>query len=314
MSSHFSDTHAAIVLIVFNRPVHTAKVLSALAANDGAADSPLLIYSDAPRGKQDEEAVAAVRRLVREVTGFKTVTVVERQQNVGCSGNVLGAITETLERYDRCIVVEDDIETSPLFLSYLNQGLHAYATDERFYAIGAYTYPFAMPAHYKASSFMAQRHCSWGWATWKRAWERMDFNQALLDQGMVDKVERKSFAKACGADWLRTYDKVPSIWDLRVTYQAWKLGMYTLYPVSSFTRNIGKDGSGTNYDAGALNSMDTSPLADKLPIFDPAIAEDLIVRKAFLKPTRKPLWRKLAINVTKGLGLYDTLLERANRG
>lgn len=313
MTSLLSNTPAPIVLIVFNRPVHTANVLSALAANQGASQSPLLVYSDAPRGGQDEEAVAAVRQLVHAAKGFESVTVVERLHNHGCSGNVLNAITETLAMYDRCIVVEDDIETSPLFLTYLNLGLETFATDERFYAVGAYTYPFKIPSHYKAATFMAQRHCSWGWATWKRAWERMDFNQATLDRGLADSGRRKAFAQACGEDWLRTYEKVPSIWDLRVTFQAWSMNMYTLYPVASFTRNIGKDGSGTNYDAGALHSVDTGPLAESLPSLDPSMTEDLVLRKAFLKPMRKPLWRRLAINVTKSLGLYEALLKRANR-
>lgn len=201
----------------------------------------------------------------------------------------------------------------PLFLSFLNQALATYESDERFYAIGAYTYPFQMPAHYTAAAFMAQRHCSWGWATWKRAWERMSFERSLLDQGMAEKTSRKAFAKACGADWLRTYERVPDIWDLRVTYQAWKLGLFTLYPVASFTRNIGKDGSGTNYDAGALHSVDTSPLAESLPVLDPAITVDLQVLKAFLRPMKKSTLRQIAIKLTKTLGVYDALLRQANR-
>lgn len=313
MSHSLTPLFAPIALIVFNRPVHTAKVLSALAANEGALESPLIIYSDAQRDIRDDEAVAAVRKLARETVGFKSVTLVERPCNYGCSKNVLSAITETLETFERCIIVEDDIETSPLFLSYMNRALDVYAEDERFYSIGAYTYSFKMPTGFKEATFMAQRHCSWGWATWRRAWSRMDFDQTIIDKGLSNKAERKAFAKACGADWLRTYQRVPDIWDLRVTFQAWKLGFYTLYPVVSFTRNIGKDGSGVNYDGGALNSVDTEPLADGLPIFNTSITEESDVRKAFLSPMKKPLWRQIAIWVTRLLRIYDVLLARANR-
>lgn len=304
---------APIVLIVFNRPIHTAKVLAALAANDGAQESDLIVYSDAPRGMQDEDVVNSVRQLVNKTVGFKSVTVVERPYNYGCSKNVLSAINETLVVYETCIVVEDDVETSSLFLSYMNSALDVYAEDERFYAIGAYTYPFKMPTHYKGAMFMAQRHCSWGWATWKKAWERMDFDRGILDRSMTDKADRKAFANACGADWLRTYKRVPDIWDLRVTFQAWKLGLFTLYPVVSFTRNIGKDGSGVNYNAGSLNVEDTGLLAESLPVFDLALTENVRVRKAFLKPMKKPLWRRIAIWVTQSLGLYQALIERVNR-
>lgn len=312
------STLAPIVLFVFNRPVHTAKVLSALASNVGAPESALFIYSDAPRGAHDEESVAAVRQLVNEAVGFGSVTVVERPCNYGCGRNELSAISEMLDRFDRCIVVEDDVETSPLFLSYMNRALDVYANDERFYSIGAYAYPFEMPPHYKEETFMSQRNCSWGWATWRRAWNLMDFDCEILDRGMAEKSVRKSFAKACGADWLRTYQRIPrermpEIWDIRLTFQAWKLGLFALYPVVPFTRNIGKDGSGVNYDAGSLISVDTKPLADCIPAFNVTITEDPRVREAFLKPMKKPLWRRIAIWVARSLGIYDTLLARVNR-
>ena len=41
---------APIVLIVFNRPDHTAKVLESLSANELAAESDLYVYADCVQG------------------------------------------------------------------------------------------------------------------------------------------------------------------------------------------------------------------------------------------------------------------------
>ena len=246
--------------MVYNRPVHTGKVLAALAANVGAQESNLYIYSDAPRSVQDEASVAAVRQLAKEAVGFKTVTLVERPFNYGCGRNEISAITETLETYDRCIVVEDDVETCPLFLSYINRGLELYANDERFYSIGAYSYPFKKPKWFHEPTFMAQRNCSWGWGTWKRAWSQMDFDCDILHKGMADKAVRKAFSKSCGDDWLRTYKRIPAhrlpdIWDIRLTF---RLGSWVCSPYSllSILHETLERWFGYRYDAGSLKSVD----------------------------------------------------------
>lgn len=304
---------APIALIVFNRPDHTARVLEALAANDLASETDLYVYADAPRGEHDQAAVRAVKALLPGVRGFKTVNLIERPCNFGCTKNVLSAVTETLKMHDRCIVVEDDIQTAPQFLSYMNQALTHYADESRLYAIGAYAHPFVLPRGYDKDYFVCQRHCSWGWGTWKRAWTQLIDDLSIMDEGMADKATRTAFKKACGEDLLRTYRRVPDIWDLRITYKAWLLGLYTLYPVKSLVRNIGKDGSGTNYNGAALHSVDDMPFPKGIPALGAMPEPDEVVIKAFLKPTRKPLWRRVGIVLTKSLGLYNLLLRRANR-
>lgn len=304
---------APIVLIVFNRPDHTAKVLESLVANELASESDLYIYSDASRGEQDQAGVEGVRNILRGVSGFKSVTLVERPVNFGCTKNVLSAVTETLEKHDRCIVVEDDIQSAHQFLTYMNLALTQYNDEARLYAIGAYVHPFKIPNGYTRNLFVCQRHCSWGWGTWKRAWSLLIDDLSIMDEGMADRSKRLAFAKACGEDLIRTYRRVPEIWDLRITYKAWTLGLYTLYPLKSLVRNIGKDGSGTNYNGAALCSMDELPFPDVLPELDAMPEPDDVIIEAFIKPTHKPLWRRVAIVVTKTLGLYDVLLKRANR-
>jgi len=81
--------YAPIALFAFRRPDHLAACLAALAACPEAADSPLVVFCDGPRGPQDEEAVREVRAVARAATGFARVDVVEREANLGLAASVI---------------------------------------------------------------------------------------------------------------------------------------------------------------------------------------------------------------------------------
>jgi GT2 family glycosyltransferase len=56
---------APIILMVYNRPEHTSKTLSALRQNKLADKSDLFIYSDGPKNEAAVEDVKQVRSLIR---------------------------------------------------------------------------------------------------------------------------------------------------------------------------------------------------------------------------------------------------------
>jgi len=306
------NTLAPIVMIVFNRPDHTRRVIEALANNLLASESLLYIFSDASRGSQDESAVGQVRTIIHQVVGFKQVIPVERSHNYGCSKNVLSGVSEVLEKHDRCIIVEDDVMAYPLFLQYMNKALDVYQDDSSVFSIGAYSHPFRIPAHYTEETFLLNRSCSWGWGTWKNAWQQLDLDPEVLHMGMKDTKIRKAFSKN-GEDLLRTYKNSPEIWDLRICFQQWKLSLNTVFPVQSMVKNIGRDGSGVHYHGGTLNSTDSDNAPSALPQLTHLVTVDEAIRKAFIKQLHKPLWRVISTNIARSIGIYDVLLKRANK-
>ena len=46
-----------------------------------------------------------------------------------------------MEKYDRWIMAEDDIEFSPVFLEYMNKCLDLFEDDPEVFAVNGYTYP-----------------------------------------------------------------------------------------------------------------------------------------------------------------------------
>lgn len=257
-----ADT-APIALFVFNRADHAAATLDALKKNELARDSELTVFCDGPRGAEDEPKVRSVRDLVKQTTGFGRLTVVERPQNLGLARSVITGVTQILESHDKVIVVEDDLITTPFFLSFMNDGLRRYADDERVWSLCAYAYP--VWSELPGAVFLPGAN-PWGWATWRRAWELFEQDQTTLLRALYrdDLVYEFDLAGSFPhTAWLiRSSKGEGDSWALRWIGSAIVHHKLTLYPARSLVRNIGMDGSGTH---APDTSFYDGPLADSRP-------------------------------------------------
>ncbi|MBU2640354.1 MAG: glycosyltransferase [Thiobacillus sp.] len=247
---------APIVLFVYARPEHTRRTLEALAANALADQSDLIVYSDASRSEREAEAVRVVRELILATSGFRSVTLVERNMNFGLARNIIEGVSEVLRQHECVIVLEDDMVTSPFFLTYMNDALKRYANDDRIISIHGYVYPVAggLPEAF----FLPGADC-WGWATWRRGWACFNPDGAqLLRELKQRKLERTfdyegsyPYTKMLEAQIAGTNDS----WAIRWYASAFLLGKLTLYPGRSLVHNIGNDATGTHCDQSS--EMDT---------------------------------------------------------
>ena len=101
-----------IALFVYNRQEHTRRTIDALKQNSVACESDLIIFSDAPRSEVQAKAVREVRQYIRQIDGFKSITIVEREANLGLASSVIDGVTTIVIKYGRIIVLEDDMVTS----------------------------------------------------------------------------------------------------------------------------------------------------------------------------------------------------------
>ena len=61
--------------------------------------------------------------------GFKRITIIERSQNWGLAKSIIDGVTEILNKYEKIIVLEDDLISRPQFLKFMNSGLNLYASE-----------------------------------------------------------------------------------------------------------------------------------------------------------------------------------------
>ena len=165
---------APIIVFAYNRPQHTRRTLDALSANPLAAESDLFIYIDGPKAEANagtRQAIAEVQKIADAENRFAATTVIASEINQGLAKAVTSGVTNTINRYGKAIILEDDLISSPTFLRFMNDALDRYETAENVSCISGYVYPISDPL--PSTYFIKGADC-WGWATWKRAWDQLE--------------------------------------------------------------------------------------------------------------------------------------------
>lgn len=250
---------APIVLFVYNRPWHTQRTIEALQKNYLANKSELFIFSDGPKRDTDEVKVQEVREYIRTVTGFKTISIIEREKNFGLSKSIISGITDVIDRYGNAIILEDDLVSSPGLLNFFNDGLNFYQKNLEIFCITGYNFPASVlkiPKGYPYEIYFNPRNGSWGWATWKDRWQKADWDVSDYPQFSKNKHLQKEFNYG-GEDlslMLKSQmeGKIDS-WSIRWCYSMFKNKGYCIYPVHSFIDNIGFDGTGVHSGRDRMN-------------------------------------------------------------
>lgn len=243
---------APVVVFVYNRADHARATLTHLSNNHLAGESDLYVYCDNAKNEKAQEAVDAVRAIVDEFarsSRFKRVTVVKANKNKGLAASIIDGAGEILEKYGKIIVVEDDLITSDDFLTYMNSALDFYENNPKIWSISGYTFPLKSLNGYPHDIYMSPRGCSWGWATWKNRFEKVDWNVSDFEEFIRSPKRVKHFNEG-GPDMAemlsrQVHGKINS-WAIRWCYQESRENMFTVYPKKSRIRNIGCDNTGTH--------------------------------------------------------------------
>jgi hypothetical protein len=255
---------APIVLFVYNRPEHTRRTLAALAADPLSVHSDLIIYADAAKKPEHADSVQATRAVAREASGFKSVSIEERVENLGLARSVIAGVTAACQSRGRAIVLEDDLVMVPGFLSYMNNALDRYANETKVMQISGYMFPISHPEELP-ETFFSVLPTSWGWSTWQRAWSLFepDANSLLERLKSHDVVSFDMDGQYSYSQMLMDQSRgVLDVWGVRWYASMFLQGGLCLYPSRSLVSNIGMDGSGEH--CGRSDAFDVA-LTEKTP-------------------------------------------------
>ncbi len=288
-------TPAPIALFVYNRPWHTRQTVAALLANAEASETMLYVFSDAPRSAGARPAVSEVRSFLRGITGFKSITLIERDRNLGLARSIIDGVTRVCEEHGQVIVLEDDLVTSPYFLRFMNEGLEKYRYDERVVSVHGYVYP--VERDLPETFFLRGADC-WGWATWKRGWDMFEPD----GQKLLDELKRSKLMRRFDFDGSYPYARMlqhqiagkNDSWAILWYASAFLKGKLTLYPGRSLVHNTGADGSGTHCSTTSdfSGELAQSPIAlGDVPVEDSDAARQAFT--AFHRRTRPSVLRRL---------------------
>lgn len=282
---------APIALFAYNRPYHLEQTIAALKLNTLAKQSDIFIYSDGPRSVDQAWAVAEVRKLIADVSGFKSVTVVERNNNWGLANSIIDGVTQLCKKYGKVIVLEDDLLSEPNFLVYMNMALERYENEDQVMQISGFNFP--LDIYSKMNSFFLPLTTSWGWATWERSWKSFEPADTSLNIFNLDSSMRIKFDVEDSFNYFNMLESQVQgnidSWAIRWYLHVFSNRGLVLYPTNSMIMNMGFDGTGTHCGKHDSVFSRMTLTGDKSVVFDfpRKIETSLIHYQALVKFFRK---------------------------
>lgn len=178
-------TDIAVALIFFNRPDTFAKVFEAVAA---ARPSKLFLIQDGARTNKpgEDKKVQECRKYIK-VDWECEVHEDFALENLGCGKRVFTGITNAFKYVDRLVIIEDDIVIGEDMLPFCAEMLEKYKDDERIGLISGMNHVGIYDRTDKSYFFSSRGGAIWGWATWKRVWDCVDWSLTCAnDQYLMD--------------------------------------------------------------------------------------------------------------------------------
>lgn len=289
-----------VAVFAYNRPLHLEKTMQALSRNSFAAESDVIVFCDGAKGDHDIFLVEKTREVARKNYGFSSLQVFESSANKGLAESIIQGVSKICQEYGKIIVLEDDMESSPYFLEYMNEALDRYENDERVISAHGYIYPFKEKLD--QPFFLRGADC-WGWATWKRGWSHFERDGEVLAKEIGEKGLVREFNFDNSHDYYQMLldfnEGKNNSWAIRWYASAFLKNKLTLYPHRSLIQNIGLDQSGTH--CNETDQFQVELATTPVRIDQVEVCENLEARRLFISffKREKSLWRRLIRKVKK---------------
>jgi hypothetical protein len=282
---------APIAVFAFNRPDHLRRALDSLMACDGFDAALVTVFVDGPRHGDEAQAVEASAAVAREVLG-PAASVRARASNQGLARSIMDGVGELVRDHGRVIVIEDDLELAPCFLTFMNEALSRFEHDERVYQVSGHMFDVPELRQQPDAMFLPLT-TTWGWGTWARAWAHFDPLAAGWERMLSDRRFRRRFNFGGVYDYSvlmrRQMRGRADSWGIRWYWSVFRRDGLSLFPPRSLVRNLGQDGSGT-HGRGMLTQF--SGTREALPSEAPELPDRVEVLPRNLRAAAAAIWKQ----------------------
>jgi len=248
-----------VLITIFNRPD------AAMAAFQNVRTyrpDHLYVAADGPRKFKEgekQQCEQARKAILNAIDWPCDVHTLFRDENLGCAKAMYGAISWFFEQEEQGVIIEDDIVVGQDFFLLCEDLLPRYTQEERVMEISARNQ--SRRTDINDSYVYAQCYHCWGWATWRRAWNRMDMTMSATSRlSLTYLIKRLGLFRG---SMMKYYFK--KAFNHIDTFNSWATRWYlsilahdglVICPGVNLAVNIGMSG-GTHYETG-----DTDPYAN----------------------------------------------------
>jgi len=242
-----------ICFIIFNRPDTTEIVFKQIRALE---PKKLYIVSDAARDETEKEIVQRTRAIVEDNVDWECEVIKNYAHvNMGCGPRVSSGISWVFEREEELIILEDDCVPDQSFFCFAQEMLEKYRNDERVMYISGDNFHKDVFIH--DSYDFVKIGWIWGWATWKRAWNKYDFRFShwKKDRETVRRFYTKDEYEVFARDLDSLTERGLYTWDYQWQYSCAINGGLCIVPKVNLVNNIG-------FRPDATHTKTTNPYYD----------------------------------------------------
>lgn len=289
-----------ILLITFNRPNHTRRVLTEILKQE--PQSLYVCQDDAREGNENDRIKCQeVRDVINELTSAYatghtdfTLYTLRLPYNYGCGPGPAAGISWFFEHVEYGLIFEDDAVPHSDFFEYAATLLEKYKDVESVRAIGSmklYDEQFGGGSYY--FSMMNRTLCAW--ASWSRAWKYFDLTMKQYSREDLNKAMKKYGATLREREyWMDRLDEIHkdclgnSSWDQQFWMTIWLTEGKGICPNSNLSTNIGFDETATHtFNPNSLGAC--RALEPIFPLREPSDMRiqrnaDILFHKIYFEP------------------------------
>lgn len=250
---------SAIAMIIFNRYDTTVKVFEQIKK---VRPSKLFIIADGPRTniETDKEKCELVRSIFDDIDWECEVYKNFSTENLGCSKRPYTGINWVFENVEEAIILEDDCIPSISFFKYCDELLEKYRNDSRVMLISG-TNQLNKWKRNNYSYHFSDFGGIWGWATWKRAWEKFDIDINLWNDEAIKELLKGKLTHSQYNNRKRIYDELyknsenTTAWDYQWGFARIIQSGVAISPSVNLISNVGvgEDSTHTNKKTSVTN-------------------------------------------------------------
>lgn len=256
-----------VLYLVFNRLDTVKKTFPEI---QKAKPEQLFIACDGPRNEKEKAKTDAVRKYILDNINWKCeVNTLFRDKNLGCKYAVAGAIDWFFENVEWGIILEDDCLPSQSFFRFCQEMLEKYKNNKKVMQISGTN--IEGKGDVSKDYFFSKVFSIWGWATWKRAWDKYDVEMKLwgginqwefirkINRDLIDQIRSK-----------RLYDLIyhnkMDTWDYQWSFICQLNNGMDVIPGVNLITNIGFEKDSTHTGSSDLKRMSINRYEMEFPL------------------------------------------------
>lgn len=244
-------TDIAVALIFFNRPEPLKKVFAAVAE---ARPSRLYLIQDGARENRpsDRENIEACREVIKNIDWECDVIKDYSDINLGCGKRIFTGLSNVFAKEKYAAIVEDDIVIGESFLPFCKEMCERYKDDQRIQMISGMNQIGIYEASPYSYFFSKGGGAIWGWATWARCWNELQWTlDVASDDYVMDCLRSSDTAtnvyKSLAANAIQKRAEIlegkdPSFWSFHFGVYGYISNRINIVPKYNLISNIGLTG------------------------------------------------------------------------